>query len=71
MEWLVWVGAAVSVAGLGGLVWCIVIVARAKKQNLPDEEMRARLQKVVPLNMGALLLSAFGLMMVVTGIMLS
>ena len=71
MEWLVWVGAAVSVAGLAGLVGCIIIVARAKKQNLPDEAMRARLQKVVPLNMGALLLSAFGLMMVVTGIMLS
>jgi protein-S-isoprenylcysteine O-methyltransferase Ste14 len=70
MEWLVWTGTVVSVLGLLGLVWCIVTVARAKRRKLDDEAMRAHLRKVVPVNMGALLLSALGLMMVVLGIML-
>ena len=70
MEWLVWIGAAVSVLGLAGIVWCIVRVARAKRQNLPDDRMRAILQQVLPLNVGALMLSGFGLAMVVAGVLL-
>ncbi|SDN37941.1 hypothetical protein SAMN05216196_101340 [Lutimaribacter pacificus] len=70
MEILVWIGAAVSVVGLAGLVWCILRVARAKRSGLPDEELRAVVQKVVPLNMGALMLSVLGLMMVILGISL-
>lgn len=70
MEGLIWIGTAVSLVGLGGLIWCIVTVARAKRRNLPDDELRAAVRRVVPLNMGALALSALGLMMVVAGIML-
>lgn len=70
MEILIWIGAAISVAGLVGLVWCIIQVARAKRENLSDEDMRARLQKVVPINMAALFLSVIGLMVVVIGILL-
>ena len=70
MDALIWGGAAVSFIGLAGLVVCIVKVARARQKSLPDEELRAELQKVVPLNMGALFLSVIGLMMVVIGILL-
>jgi len=35
-----------------------------------DDELREAVKKVVPLNMGALLLSTFGLMMVILGIFL-
>ena len=70
MEALVWAGAAVSMAGLAGLVWCIVKVWRARRAGLSDEALRAVVQKVVPLNTGALFLSVLGLMMVVVGIML-
>ncbi|MFD1508669.1 hypothetical protein [Lacimonas salitolerans] len=70
MEILVWVGAGVSVLGLVGLIWSILRVARAKRANLSDEDLRAAVQKVVPLNMGALLLSVLGLMMVMVGISL-
>ena len=71
MEWLIWIGAFVSLIGLVGLVWCIVFVVRARKANLPDDQMRAQLARVMPLNLGALLLSALGLMMVVVGILVS
>ena len=70
MENLIWIGAAVTLLGLAGLVWCILTVQRARKEGLDDDAMKARLQKVVAMNMGALFLSAIGLMMVVIGIAL-
>jgi hypothetical protein len=70
MDWLIWLGAAVSVVGLAGIIWCVLIVIRAKRAKLEDAAMKAQLARVMPLNMGALLLSAIGLMMVVMGIVL-
>ncbi|EBA14402.1 hypothetical protein RSK20926_17587 [Roseobacter sp. SK209-2-6] len=69
-EMLVWAGAALSTAGLLGLIWCIVRVAKARRQNLQDEELRAAVQAVLPYNLGALLLSVLGLMLVMVGIFL-
>lgn len=70
MEWLIWIGAALSLAGLAGLVWCILAVMRARRRNLEDAELRAVVQRMVPLNMGALLGSVLGLMLVILGIFL-
>ena len=71
MDWLVWGGALVSVAGLVGLVWCIFRVAKARRAGLSDEELREAVRRVVPINMGALGLSVIGLMMVVVGVFLA
>lgn len=71
MEWLIWIGALVSLIGLAGLVWCIIKVWRARKAGLDDDSLRAEIRKVVPLNTGALFLSVIGLMLVVIGIVLS
>ncbi|WP_113913095.1 hypothetical protein [Roseovarius dicentrarchi] len=70
MEMLIWSGAAVSLLGLCGLIWCVVRVWRARRARLDDAAMRAVLSKVLPVNTGALFLSVIGLMMVVLGIML-
>ena len=70
MEILIWIGSILSILGLIGLLWCIKTVIKAKKLADSDEELRTSLQKVVPLNMGALFLSAIGLMLVILGIML-
>ncbi|MEM6890935.1 MAG: hypothetical protein AAF636_22785 [Pseudomonadota bacterium] len=67
---LVWGGALISFAGLAGLLWCIVFVARARRAKLDDAALRAKLQRALPVNLGALLLSAIGLMLVVVGIFL-
>lgn len=67
---LIWGGAALTVLGLGGIVWCIVTVAGAKRAQLDDAAMRATMQRVVAVNMGALAASMLGLMAVVLGIML-
>jgi hypothetical protein len=71
MTLLVWIGAAISAAGLAGLVWCIFAVARARRTGLADEEMRTLLRRAVTVNMAAFLVSILGLMMVVVGVMLS
>lgn len=70
METLVWIGALVTMLGLAGLVWCIQRVARAKRAGLDDAALKDVLQKTVAINLGALFLSAIGLMMVVVGILL-
>lgn len=70
MDILIWAGAAVSLAGLGLLVWCILRVWRARRASLSDSDLRQAVQKVVPVNTGALFLSVIGLMMVVVGILL-
>lgn len=67
---IVWAGAALSITGLLGLVWCIIRVARARRQNLDDEALRAVVRSVLPYNLGALLLSVLGLMLVMTGVFL-
>ncbi len=71
MTYLIWNGAAVTLFGLAGLCWCIYFANRARKKGLDDEAMKAQLQRLVPVNMGALFLSVIGLMMVVVGILLS
>lgn len=70
MDILIWSGAAITLIGLGLLVWCILRVARARKSGLDEEAMRAELRRVVPMNTGALFLSVIGLMLVVLGITL-
>ena len=70
MEILIWIGSILSILGLIGLLWCIKTVIKGKKLANSDEELRTSLQKVVPLNMAALFLSAIGLMPVILGIML-
>ncbi len=71
MEWLIWLGSALTLAGLAALAWCIMAVARVRKAGLGDAEVRVRLRKVVAVNMGALGLSGLGLMTVILGILLS
>lgn len=67
---LIWTGTAVSLFGLVGLMLCIVRVAKARRAGLSEEALRAVVQSVVPLNLGALFLSVVGLMMVVIGVFL-
>lgn len=71
IDWLIWIGAALTLLGVAGLVGCIVLALRAKRAGLPDAEMRAILQRVVILNMAALAISGLGLMCVVFGVVLS
>lgn len=64
------IGTIVSLLGLAGLVWCILRVAKARRNNLTEQDLAGVVQSVLPWNMAALFLSVTGLMMVVVGILL-
>lgn len=68
---LVPLGTVITLAGLALLGYCIFAVVRARKAGLSDEDMKARLQKLVAVNLGALALAGIGLMCVVVGIFLA
>ncbi|UWQ15325.1 hypothetical protein K3556_05385 [Aliiroseovarius sp. M344] len=71
MEWLIIIGAILSFVGLVGLLASAFKVMKAKRENLEDAELRARVQKAMALNMGGLALSVIGLMCVILGVSLS
>lgn len=68
MENLIWAGAAISLAGVGLLLWCALAVVRARRAGLSDLALRARLQQIVAYNLAALGISVLGLMLVILGI---
>lgn len=68
MELLIWAGAAVSLVGMVGILYCALQVAKAKKAGLDDAGLRAALRGIVALNLGALFVSVIGLMLVVLGV---
>jgi hypothetical protein len=70
MQGLIWAGAALTAVGLVGLGYCILRASRAKRAGLDDAAMRAELQRVVAINLGAVGVSALGLAAVVSGILL-
>ncbi|WP_375256407.1 hypothetical protein [Yoonia sp.] len=70
MEVVVWIGAALTLLGLVGIIVSIIGVTKARRAGVSDEELRMRLSKILPFNLGALFLSMLGLMAVVIGIML-
>lgn len=70
MDILIWIGSALTLAGVAALIYCIFAALKARRAGLPDDALRARLQRVVLINMAALGVSALGLMLVVAGIML-
>jgi len=70
MDLLVWIGAAISALGLVGIIYSIVAVAKARKAGLDDDALRARISRILPINLGSLFLSVIGLMMVIIGVAL-
>jgi len=70
MEFLVWAGTLVSLLGVAGLIRCVIVALRARREGLEGEEMHSRLQRATMLNMAALCVSAIGLMLVTVGVLL-
>ncbi len=70
MQAMIGIGVVLTLAGVAGLVWSAVVAMRARRAQLDDATLRARLRRAVMLNMGALFLSVFGLMAVVIGVVL-
>lgn len=70
MGTVVWVGAGLTVLGVMGVVWSLLMVLRARRARLPDDALRLRIQAALPVNVLALLFSMLGLGLVVVGLLL-
>lgn len=71
MEWLVWVGAALTLVGVALIGLCVVMAVKSRKGDQDEAQAKARMQKVVALNMLALFISIIGLGAVSIGIILA
>ncbi len=71
MEYLIWMGALVSLIGVGILIYCIAATLKARRYTTDEADLKASLQRLAAINMGALAVSAVGLMMVILGIVLA
>lgn len=67
---LIWIGAVVTLVGIGGLMATAYAAYRIRQSGQSDEAMRSALQKAVARNMAALFVAVFGLMMVIIGLAL-
>jgi len=68
---LIWGGALLSVFGLIGLLFSMYKVAKAKKDNTSDQELRDSIKAAMPLNLASLFVSVLGLMSVIIGVLMS
>ena len=68
---LIWGGALLSLFGLIGLLFSMYKVAKAKKNNTSDQELRGSIKAAMPLNLASLFVSVLGLMSVIIGVLMS
>ena len=68
---LIWGGALLSVFGLIGLLFSMYKVAKAKKNNTSDQELRDSIKAAMPLNLASLFVSVLGLISVIIGVLMS
>ena len=68
MQALIWGGAAVTLLGVAGLMFCAAQSHQAR--TLPDDQARAAMARVVTLNLASMGVAVLGLMAVVAGLLL-
>ena len=68
---LIWGGALLSLFGLIGLLFSMYKVAKAKKHNTSDQELRDSIKAAMPLNLASLFVSVLGLMSVIIGVLMT
>lgn len=68
---LIIIGAVLAIAGLGGVLWCIRQAAWLRKAELPDDQVRGELNKLIFAHMAAIGAAFLGLGLLVVGLILS
>lgn len=70
MGWIMTAGIVLALAGGLGIVWCIFAAMRIRRDGGTDDALRPRLQRLVIVNMVALMVAMLGLGLVVVGLIL-
>ncbi|MEM9145485.1 MAG: hypothetical protein AAGC57_04740 [Pseudomonadota bacterium] len=67
MTALLWIGAALVVAGLGALGWCIREALRLKRADLTPDQAKTRMRLLVAVNAAAVGGAFLGLALMLAG----
>ena len=65
------VGLLLSLAGLGGVLWCIRHAGRLRRGDVPDSEVRTELGRLAFVHMAAIGAAFLGLGLLVVGLLLA
>ncbi len=68
---MIWIGAALTIAGLGGVLWCIRKAVWMKRTKLDDQAIRSEIGRLIFVNMAAVFAAFLGLGLLVTGLILT
>ena len=71
MNAFLWIGIALTVAGLAGLAWCIAKAAWLRRAEITNEQATAELRRLVPANVAAVGVAFIGLAVLVVGVILA
>ena len=71
MIYLVYIGVVIAVAGLGGVVWCILEGLAVKKSGLTLGEAQPRLRRMANVNLASVCLAFLGMGIASAGMILS
>ncbi len=64
------IGGVLVAAGLFGLGWCIAQGFRVRGGKLPQDQVQAKLQSLIAINLGSVALAALGLALLLAGLLL-
>ena len=64
------IGLPLSLAGLGGVLWCIRRAARLRRGDVPESEVRAELGRLVFVHTASIGAAFLGLGLLVVGLLL-
>ncbi len=70
MAVMIWIGVALSVGGLGGVLWCIRHASWLKRAELDDNTARAELNRLIVAHMASIGAALLGLGLLVAGLLL-
>ncbi len=70
MAALILPGVLLTLAGLGGLGWCILRGFRIRRAALPAEAVHAELHRLVAINLASVAGAALGLGLLVVGLVI-
>lgn len=70
MTILIWIGAALALLGLVGLLWCIRRAAQLRNANLEDDAARAEMQRLIFAHMASMGGAFLGIGLAVAGLLL-
>lgn len=67
---LIWLGALISLGGVGALGWCILAAMRLRMSEMAPEAATARLRQLGTVNLAAVAAAFLGLALMAAGLIL-